>query len=226
MNRVTILGGIALLASLTASPCAAQGASEEDADTAAARALFEEGLELADRGEWERAVQRFRAALEHRESARVHYNLAVSLARMGRLVEALDAIDAVLADPETDDGVREESALLRDEVMPRLGRLHVEVDGGQGEAHVTVDGRPWLTLGVFAPADPGVRVVRLVDGDVELDIEEADVPEGGEAQVMLEHPAPEEHGGEDDSWIWATVIGSAIVVVGAAVVTAVVVANP
>ena len=40
-------------------------------------------------GEWERAVQRFRVALEHRESAPVRYNLAISLARMGRLVEAI-----------------------------------------------------------------------------------------------------------------------------------------
>lgn len=224
MFRVTILGGIALLASLAATPCAAQEA--DDADTEAARTLFEEGLSFADRGEWERAVQRFRAALEHRASARVHYNLAMSLARMGRLVEALAAIDAVLEDPDTDARVREESSLLREEVMPRLGRLNVSVEGGVGEANVTVDGRPWLTVDVFAPADPGVRVVRLVQGDLELDIEEADVPEGGEASVTLEHPDPVVEENEDDTWIWATVIGAVLVAVGAAVVTTVVLVNP
>jgi len=240
MHRVSILGGVALALLLAPGAALGQagaaGPSEEptpleDPETEEARALFAEGLALADRNEWTHAVQRFRAALEHREAAPVRFNLAISLARMGRLVEALEELDRVLASEDADEDVRRESTLLREEIAPRLGRLMVGVEGGAQGAHVTVDGRPWATLGIFAPADPGVRVVRLVEGNEELDIEETDVPEGGEAEVRLEHPlpapveaAPEE--GSDDSWIWGTVVGVVIVAVGAAIVTGVVLAEP
>lgn len=230
MLRASILGGIAgallFAGSAHAQP---EAPPEEDPATVRARALFEEGVELADHGEWDRAVHRFRSALEHRESSRVRLNLAVSLARMGRMVEALEELERVLADPEVDEAVEREAELLREETAPRLGRLMVQVIGGLQDAHVTVDGRPWVLLGEPGPADPGVRVVRLIEGDAELDVEEADVPEGGEARVVLEQPAPlesDDEEGDDDSWIWGTVIGAAIVVVGAAVVTAVVLAEP
>ena len=55
--------------------------------------------------------------------------------------------------------------------------------------HVTVDGRPWDAIGAPVPADPGIRVVRLLHETTELDIHEADVPEGGVARVELEIPA-------------------------------------
>ncbi len=224
--------GLVALAPAAAQPEEALEEPRAEGDVASAeetteeaRALFDEGLALADRREWERAVQRFRAALERRESPAVRLNLAISLARMGRLVEALEELERVHADPETDDAVRAEAELLRAETAPRLGRLRIEVVGEPGEARVTVDGRPWPELGVYAAADPGVRVVRLVEGDVELDVEEADVPEGGDSEVTLELPIAPAEPTVDDSWIWGTVIGAAIVTVGAAVVTGVAVAE-
>lgn len=230
------LGSLCLVLTLwsAAAPCAAQEA-EDEGTTARARQLFAEGLELADGGDWERAVQRFRRALDLREAAPVRFNLATSLANMGRLVEALAELNAVLSDPEADEAVRASATALRDELRPRLGGLVVEVQGDIEDAHVTVDGRPWEAVGDAAPADPGIRVVRLLREMTELDIEEADVVSGEVARVTLEMPgvpesepgsvmdgaAPAAEGG-DDGWIWGIAVGAVMVAIGAAVVTGVV----
>lgn len=208
----------------------AQAAPSDD-ETAQARALFAEGLELADGGDWERAVHRFRRALELRDAAPVRYNLATSLARMGRLVEALEEVARVVDMADADEEVRAAAQQLREEITPRLGRLSVLVDGETEGTHVTVDGRPWeAASGVAAPSDPGVRVVRLMRDMAELDLEEADVPEGGATTVHLEvlaeshgaRAAPDEaSAGSDDAWIWGVVIAVVAVAAGGAVLTGV-----
>lgn len=215
-----------------ASHARAQAASDDA--TERARALFAEGLDLADAGDWERAVHRFRRALELRDAAPVRYNLATSLARMGRLLEALEEVDRVVAMPDAEPEVRAAAEQLRTENTPRLGRLSVLVEGDAEGTHVTVDGRPWGGRpGVAAAADPGVRVVRLMRDMTELDLEEADVPEGGSTTVRLEveglsasHGArstPEEAsgGGSDDAWIWGVVIAVVALAAGGAVLTGV-----
>jgi hypothetical protein len=150
---------------------------------------------------------------------------------MGRLVEALEELGRVLADPTAADDVREGAARLRDELLPRLGRLTVEVRGASEDTIVTIDGRPLPrdAIGGPAPTDPGVRVARLVRGTDELDVQEVDVPEGGSAHVLLaiapmpvvpvreEEPAPVAQG-SDDAWIWGIVIGAVVLVTGGAAV--------
>ena len=215
-----------LLVSAIALPCAAQ--EPDGATTQRERELFAEGLELADAGVWERAVHRFRSALDLREAAPVRYNLATSLANMGRLSEALEELNLVLDDAEADETVRASATALRDELRPQLGGLVVEVAGDAEGTQVTVDGRPWEAIGSVAPADPGIRVVRLLRDMDELDVEEADVTSGEVARVILEMPGIAESDagltvepGGDDAWIWGVVIGVVAVVAAGAVVTGV-----
>ncbi|GAB5549745.1 MAG: tetratricopeptide repeat protein [Sandaracinaceae bacterium] len=214
----------------------------EEERTERARTLFGEGLELADAGDWDRAVHRFRRALELRAAAPIRYNLATSLARMGRLVEALEECAAIIEDPEADDAVKEAARALQVELDPRLGRLTISVRGDATGTHVTLDGRPWETLGAPAAADPGIRVARLMREMEELDIEEVDVPEGGTAQVQLEVPVPlavvaettpdpdpiEEpivEPGSDDGLIIGLIVGAGVLAVGAAILIAVLVSD-
>ena len=208
----------------------------EEERTERARTLFGEGLELADAGDWDRAVHRFRRALELRAAAPIRYNLATSLARMGRLVEALEEVEAILEDPEADEEVQAASRTLQAELTPRLGRLSVTIRGDASGTLVTVDGRPWESLGEPIAADPGIRVARLMRDTDELDVEEVDVPEGGAARVQLEVPMPtriaapdlavtEEPGAEggDDGLIIGLVVGAGVLAVGAAVLIGVLV---
>jgi tetratricopeptide (TPR) repeat protein len=190
-----------------------------------ARSLFNEGLAYADNGDWDLAVQRFRAALDLRESANIRFNLAQSLVRMGRLVDALEELQRIDADPEVAEELRASAAQLRARLEPRLGRLTVEVAGDASGTHVVIDSRPIEHSSTAVLTDPGVRITRLLRGMITLDVEEVAVPEGREARVILEVPRidPLGHGQPrasrgDDALIWGLVIGSiALAAVGAIV---------
>ncbi|MEM9319022.1 MAG: tetratricopeptide repeat protein [Pseudomonadota bacterium] len=185
---------LALAVGVAAAPALAQPEGpvigSEQAVSEQARTLFQQGLGFADRGDWERAVERFRHALELRDTPNVRYNLAQSLAQMGRLVEALEELDRVLSFESASDDVREAATSLKADLQPRLGHLLIRVNEELEGSQVTIDGRP---IGSPRPpgnvaTDPGVRVVRLLRDAEELDVEEVDVPEGGEASVVLEVP--------------------------------------
>jgi hypothetical protein len=206
-------------------------AAAQDDATEQARALFNDGLAFAEHSDWERAAQRFRAALELRESANIRFNLAQSLAHMGRLLEALEESARVLEDESADQQVRNAAGALSASIRPRLGLLVVEVRGDAADTQVTVDGRPLLPeqIGVALPSDPGVRIARLLRGAIELDMAEVDVPRGRQAHVLVEAPAsaasvPES--GWDDGWTWAIAISSVVVVAAAAIVIGFAVADP
>lgn len=215
------------------SSAAAQEQLGEEEATARARELFTEALELADRGDWERAVHRFRSAIEYRDAATIRFNLASSLGRLGRLTEALEQLDLVDSAADADAAVREGAVALRARMEPHIGRLRVDVTGDRNGTHVTVDGRLWDAVGELAPTDPGIRVVRLLRGSDELDTEEADIPDGGEAWITLDAalatlatgvggdaplPGPPTDGeGADDGLIWGLVIGAAALAIGAGI---------
>ncbi len=216
-----------LLSLLASAPASAQrGVRARDER---ARSLFREGLEFADHDDWERAVQRFRAALELRDTPAIRFNLARSLSRMGRLLEALDELANVLANREVQEDVRTMAQSLRTELEPRLGQLVVVVQNAEDDTHVTVDGRALARerFGLPTPTDPGVRVARLMRGTAQLDLEEVDVPEGGLSRVVLEGvgsavtiapPAA----ANDDALIWGLIAGGLVVAAALAITLGVV----
>lgn len=202
--------------------CSAAAAAQED-DESRARTLFNEGLAFADHGDWERAVHRFRAALELRDSAQIRFNLAQSLARMDRLVEAIEELQRIDLTPGVEREVREAAGHLLAQSQRRLGRLTVEVRGDAEGTQVTIDGRPLVELNVPVPTDPGVRIARLLRGAAMLDVEEVDVGEGGEASVVLEVArAPSAARAGDNAWIWGLVAGAAALVLGTSIAIGVV----
>lgn len=172
------------------APATAQEARPTADATERARQLFAEALALADAGDWERAVHRFRSAIELRDAPTIRYNLASSLAHLDRLLPALAELDHVDASAESTPELRAQAAALRATITPRLGRLRVEIRGDPVGTHVTVDGAPWEHIGVVAPSNPGIVVVRLWRGENELDREEVDVPDGGEASAVVVVPPP------------------------------------
>lgn len=221
---------IVLFALILMSAVGAEAQAELSGDEATVRAreFFTEAIALADAGDWERAVDRFRSAIALRDAPRIRYNLASSLRRLGHLTEALGELDLVDGAADVDEAVRELAAVLRAEIAPRIGRLRVDVPGNSSDAHVTVDGNPWAATGQSAPVDPGIRVVRLFRGASEFEMQRVDVPDGGEARVVFERldvtrptrsqpiDAPPRES-DDRGVIWGLVIGAAVLAIGAAV---------
>ena len=96
------------------------------------------------------------------------------------------------------------------------------VVGDAASLTVTVDGRPWTTIGQENVADPGVRVVRLLSGDEELDLEEAEVDVGRLTEVSLNVPVDAAPASDDGVLIGVLAgAGAALLIAGAIVLTVV-----
>jgi hypothetical protein len=192
--------------------------------TAIARALFEEGLALADRGEWAEAGDRFRRADAVRSSPPIRFNLAHSLSRIGRVLEAVEMLHAIENDAQAAADVRASARDLRSRLERRLGRLVVELTGAPEGAQLFLDetALPAEAAGVAFPVDPGPHRVRLMSGESEIDAGDVEVGEGAEARVTLGTGADDAGGGTvfEELWFWAAV---GLVVASAAVAAAIMV---
>ncbi|MBX3249786.1 MAG: tetratricopeptide repeat protein [Myxococcales bacterium] len=176
------------------------GASAQDADaTAAARALFEEGVRFADRGDHDAAADRFDRALRLRWAPPIAYNLADALARLGRIVEASEHLHRVARSAEAPEPVKEAARARLDELTPRIARLRVHLrPSGEPGIELRVDGRPLLSSlhDVAFPIDPGARRVTAHRGEQEAGSVEVVLEPGAESSVELplapRLPTPEE----------------------------------
>jgi hypothetical protein len=210
-------------------------AQDDPSRTAAARALFEEGMRAVDSREWERAVDRLSRSLELRASPVVRFNLGLALIEIGRFVEASEHFRSVQRETEAgSDAHRLSSERLR-AIEGRIGRLRIEVTGARESVEVQLDGRavPQALVGVASPADPGERRVSLHRAGEEVASSSVTVASGELAVVTIDAPPPPagepddarpdplrdttpvaSGGVEQEWWFWTLM---AVLVVGAAV---------
>lgn len=179
--------------------------SEEAAATnsAAARALFAEGLTAAEAGDHAAAADRFERALELRWAAPIAYNFAEALSRMGRLVEAIENLHAIERSEASLD-VKETARARREELEPSVGRLRVVLTPDEPGLSIRVDGRPLpqALRGVAFPVDPGERRLTIHRGAQEAGVAQSTVVAGVETTVHVEVaprlPTPEELAAEEE----------------------------
>jgi hypothetical protein len=194
-RRCVWLLALALGATLAApvSAQATQSASANDSSrNASARALFEDGVKLAEQADWVRAEDRFRRALSLRASPVIAYNLASALIERGKLVEARELLLQVEHDDKAEAGMRDSARKLQTDVSGRIGRVTVSVPGIQPGDSVMLDGNELLEaqLNVEIPADPGAHQLRLLRAGKALSARLVNVEPSGSQRVLLIAPAP------------------------------------
>jgi hypothetical protein len=89
-----------LLASLLTSSALGQVNPQGGHEVALARALFEEGITLADRGDWTGAADRFGRAHSLKPTSGTAFNWASALAETGQLMQASELLESVIRDPK------------------------------------------------------------------------------------------------------------------------------
>ena len=170
-RRMRSVGLLFVLGSLVttalASPPHASAQADEEARNEAARQLFQSGLEQGQAGRWADAEERFSRALELRWAGPIAYNLAHARVELGRLVDALDILDEILAsNGEIDAEVRAASVQLRDGLLSKVARITVQMDGATDGVEITIDGRT-VQAGQPIVVDPGRhRVLARLEGSV------------------------------------------------------------
>lgn len=183
MPRSLATWTVALVLSITASVAVAQ---EED-DTERARALFHEGVGLAEQGRYAEAEERFRQALSLRAAPAIEFNLASVLFELNQYVEAADLTDGVLANGETPESVRGPARELLERVAQHVGRLTVTLSGDTDRVAVQLDEVDLAPdrLGVAMRVAAGAHdVVARRDGETVAE-QRVDVGAGEESSVDL-----------------------------------------
>jgi hypothetical protein len=184
---------LVILCLVVGSLCTSARAQPDDPTRAAsARALFEEGVSLSDKGQWDDAADRFRRALTLRDSQVIRFNLATALIETGKLVEASELLRQVERDGGADRKLRDDARAHLAAAQARIGKLTVTVTGMHEGVRVLLDERPIdpVLMGVAMPADPGLHRVRALRGEVELASSEVTLANADDQIVALELPDP------------------------------------
>jgi len=222
------------------APCAsAQDTGQADATSStAARALFNEGVELAERGEWPNAAERFHRAIALRDSAVIAYNLGTALAHLGHPVEAAERFRRVIRDASADASLRASATEELASVEPTIAWITIRVGGPSGALRVAIDGHPIheALVGVAVPVDPSAHEISLLDADdAAAATSTVTLAEGERREVSIDAPATEVVAPEvaapplvapivppppsDDTWLWVGVGTGAAVLVAGVIIT-------
>ena len=131
-----------------------------------ARALFVQGAQAYNDGDYEEALGHFRASYEAREVPVVLFNIAQTLVSLERRAEAIDAFHRYLStEEELDDARREAVEVTMRELEAQLApvRVQVNVRGATVRAGERVLGQ--APLGEIVYVDPGrTRFVAEAEG--------------------------------------------------------------
>jgi hypothetical protein len=162
--------GVLGLFALVAAPRAAY-AQRSAADLESARQLYNQGLELRDRGDAQGALAKFRAAHALGNTPLTGLELCKMHASLDQPVEAREVclgvgrIPPLAGETSRSDEARTEAARIADEMRAKLAAVRLEVTGvPQGrEPTVVVDGAPVPTaaLGELRAVNPGRHDIRV-----------------------------------------------------------------
>ncbi len=196
----------ASLVLLIGSAITSVGRAQDAQQTALARTLFEEGVSLADRGDWVGAADRFERAHSLKPTPGIAYNWASALRETGKLLQAQELLMSVTRDAHADAELKHQAGQALNALSPRIARLKLHVApaaAGDGETRhadgepdrstrVEVDGASWprAAWDVWSPIDPGAHVVLLKRDEAELRRVELSLAEGEQRELVLsEHAA-------------------------------------
>jgi hypothetical protein len=161
---------------------------------ALARTLFEDGVVLADKGDWVGAADRFSRAYSLKPTSGVAFNWASALLESGRLLHAQELLLGILRDPAADSQLKLESEKRLAALTPRIAKLHVHV-AGEPDEHVSLelDGLsfPRAAWDMASPVDPGAHSLVLKQGQSEAARADVTLREGEQRTVSLALPVAE-----------------------------------
>lgn len=183
-----------------ATTSAASSTSAAD-PMAEAQSLFREALALGDADRWAEALELFRRSLVLVPRPSTRFNVGFALFRLGRLREAIEVLDAYLAETagETSE-LRAEATARREQAVASLAELTLAVT--PDTTTVRVDGASVEGRGAsrVLSLDPGRHIVLgtapgHTDAQIEVSLRAA---EHQQASLTLEALVVDDGGGEGD----------------------------
>jgi len=174
-----------LFLALPAAPLAAQDHAEQ------ARSLFKEGVASMRAGDWSQAEDQLRSALSLKDSPVIRYNLALSLEKQSKFVEAETLLQVVIIDPVTKPSLVDRALEVRLRAIASIATLNLSITGELQDVSLSLDGEEvqagHLESGV--KVNPGVHVLTATRNGQEVARTEGSVAAGTTGQLVLDVPA-------------------------------------
>ncbi len=160
---------VVALAALAAAPVRVLAAPEpwdvgvSDDNQARAEAIFAEGNQLFSQRAHAPALAKYKEAIALWDHPMIRFNMAVTLIRLDRILEAADELDAALRygpapfTPELYQQALDFQTLVR----KQLG--YIEAVSDQAGTRILLDGKPWFEA-------PGTRKIRVDRRKIDLDV--------------------------------------------------------
>jgi hypothetical protein len=159
--------GVLLTLAGASRPAAAQESQDQAANVAAARSLGIEGVQLAEAGKCDQAIEKLSRAESLYHAPTILDRLGECQVKVGQIVVGTENLNRVVREqlpanaPKAfrDAQTRAQKAL--DAALPRIGHLTVNVEPKEAKITVTVSdvSVPAALLGVERPTDPGTHEV-------------------------------------------------------------------
>lgn len=187
----------ALVLALTLSATAAHANTNEEpsaADLAAARALGQEGVKLADAGKCDEAIDRLARAEKLFHAPTTLARLGECQVQVGKLVEGTENLNRVVRAVLPPDApavfvtAQERARQVLAEAKPKIANLKIAVAApADAQLTVTIDGEPMplANLNANRPIDPGEHVVEASAPGFKTATVKVHLSEGGIDSVAL-----------------------------------------
>jgi len=173
-----------LLATRLAAAQAASDCPDPDA-TACGRHHFEVGNAAFEKGDFAAAAAEFQAAMSERPHPVIRFNLALSLARLGRPSAAIDQLKQVQADPETDKDLRERASKEQTLAEQALSRVTFRLSDPTRQSVELDSVAVKLAADQELPLDPGSHHVRVISGNSVLLDQDLDLSPGERVELRV-----------------------------------------
>ena len=175
---------LGLSASVASAQPAGVDCTGQDA-TACGRLHFEAGTAAFERADFRAAVASFNAALEQRPHPVIRFNLALSLTRLGQPSAAIEQLRQVLADPSTDNELRERVAREQKNAEQTLARVMFRLTD-PAKQQVELDGKLLASPAASELViDPGVHHVKVVSGGAVVLDQELELAPGERVELRV-----------------------------------------
>lgn len=198
-DRRRQIGAVCTLLIATALPGIAYG-QKSAADIESARQLYNQGLELRDKGDMRGALEKFKAAHALGGTPITGIELCKAHAALQQPVEAREVclgvarIPPLAGETQRSADARSEAARVAEEVKPRIASVRIKLTGvPQGrEPTVTVDGTPVppAALGEPRAVNPGQHTIIAKIGNGPEAKSGIDLREGETREIVLPVQAP------------------------------------
>ncbi len=160
------LAWAACVASMVLATASVVQAQDGDAQ-ADARRQFTQGEQAYRVGNYDEAVELWQRAYSMDPRPRIQYNLSQAFERLGRLEEAVAALDAYLRDTPPDDPLYGEANARLAALRQRVALTGIRIVGGGAGGQIFVNDQAWgaTPRPDRIPVAPGSHRITIVDPD-------------------------------------------------------------